>query len=76
MQLLHKDGIVEVGNLESKEGSRPLLCSNEAPNRGPSLDFIEKENKLKNARAMLKNLISHIIEDEINKYINNLYAKR
>jgi hypothetical protein len=76
METLHKNGIDSQINIEPGEGSRPLLCSNKASYRDPSLGFLDKEKKLVEIRSTLKSLVSHIIEVEINNYINNLYAKK
>jgi hypothetical protein len=62
-------------NNVSKEEQRSLLPSSNDVMRCSSLNFQEKEKKLKDIEPVLRSLISYIIDQEITKYINNLHDK-
>lgn len=59
-----------------KEGQRGLLCSNKESCRCPSLCIERSKVSRDEVRPILKSLISRIIENEIDNYLEGLYEER
>ena len=68
---LHKRQTNNIKKIEPSEGQRGLLCNTKELNRCPSLCLEEEDKRIEEMKPILKNLISHIIREELRKHLEN-----